>query len=1022
MHDWPSVKCILCFYVMALIFSDRLLSLVLCFVFFFSHVDPIWARLVQLHIELSVHHLHHSFWTSKEESFYKLCFNFDMSDIINTQRNRVTYSRTDLLLLGPLLVSQCINRKNDSMKSISKLGISKLCGLPGCCMRRKRGRRGGVRQNISSRKHWTALPTVLFGNVESIKNKIDELAALTRYDNLYRNSCALMLTETWLNPDVPDECVSITGFTLIRRDRTSESGKERGGGVCVFLNNQWCTNFIVKHSSCTRDVEMLCVQCRPFYLPREFCCVYLIVVYIPPCANKDAASDAISSVVREMEQAKPDSAVIIAGDFNRASLADSLPAYTQYVDFVTYLDFSCLDLCYCNMKNAYRSLRFPSIGHSKHSMIGLLPTYVRKLEALKPVKKSFRQWTKDAEEQLRGCFECTDWSVFEEPCQDLDSSVETITDYINFCVDCVVPVKTIKIFPNNRPWVTKEVICKAKAKRQAWKTGDQAAKRRAKEDLCNTIDQCKKRYKEKVEACFERNDSKSAWMGLSYITGYKKKDAPSFNADETEWAEELNNFYCRFEKHDDDPVLPTDLVASCSLQEDDVRKAFQGMKANKAQGPDGISPRLLKSCAQELSLVFTPLFNRSLQECKVPKLWKTSIIVPVAKKPTAKELNDYRPVALTSCVMKSMERLVLKNLLLQVNEQMDPLQFAYKEKRGVEDACSLLIHSVAQHLDKPKNYARILFVDFSSAFNTMRPSVLIQKLRYMGVHPSLCWWLLSYLRQRPQRVRVNSTLSNYRQTSIGAPQGCVLSPVLFTVYTDDHRGTNENFMIVKYADDTALIGLLHKGMDDDYHRAIAQFVNQCTADDLQLNVSKTKEMIVDMRKSSELHLPVSIQSKLVEQVSDYKYLGVTVQSDLKWNLHIERQVKKATQRLYFLRKLSEFKVDRRIRELFYKSTIESVLLFGVVVWGSCCTQRDARKIQRIQRAASKTIGSELEAWIEISRTRVVQKAKKISIDTNHPLHHYYQLLPSMRRYRQLNLRTNRFKFTFVPNSISLLNS
>lgn len=265
------------------------------------------------------------------------------------------------------------------------------------------------------------------------------------------------------------------------------------------------------------------------------------------------------------------------------------------------------------------------------------------------------------------------------------------------------------------------------------------------------IKQCKSRYKDKVEQCFARNDSKSAWTGLSYITGRIKKASTDNSSDAKQRAEDLNEFYCRFEKPDDDgSVLHPQTDNWHTVTEDDVRRTFQRLRINKAQGPDGLSPRLLKCCAQELTPIFTVLFNQSIEECNVPKLWKMSTVVPVPKKPSPAQLNDYRPVALTSYAMKSFERLVLRELLREVRTHLDVHQFAYKEKRGVEDGSALLIHAVTEHLEKSGSYARVLFVDFSSAFNAMRPSVLMQKLGDMNVQPSLRRWLLSYLRHRPQ--------------------------------------------------------------------------------------------------------------------------------------------------------------------------------------------------------------------------------------------------------------------------------
>jgi hypothetical protein len=91
-----------------------------------------------------------------------------------------------------------------------------------------------------------------------------------------------------------------------------------------------------------------------------------------------------------------------------------------------------------------------------------------------------------------------------------------------------------------------------------------------------------------------------------------------------------------------------------------------------------------------------------------------------------------------------MERLVLRHLLQQVDNQLDAYQFAYKRKRGVDDASTLLIHTISEHLEKPGNYARVMFLDFSSAFNTMRPSILISKLESLNVSYNLQKWIITY--------------------------------------------------------------------------------------------------------------------------------------------------------------------------------------------------------------------------------------------------------------------------------------
>ena len=164
---------------------------------------------------------------------------------------------------------------------------------------------------------------------------------------------------------------------------------------------------------------------------------------------------------------------------------------------------------------------------------------------------------------------------------------------------------------------------------------------------------------------------------------------------------------------------------------------FQRVNSRKAAGPDNISPCLLKLCADQLSGVFTDIFNVSLSQCKIPHCFKRSTIIPVPKK-SASCLNDYRPVVLISVVMKTIERLVLQ--FLQSIIELDQFQFAYHNNRSVDDAVSLGLFYDLQHLDSPSNYARILFVDFSSAFNTINPfkTFLIRYRVSVFLNPCVC--------------------------------------------------------------------------------------------------------------------------------------------------------------------------------------------------------------------------------------------------------------------------------------------
>ena len=179
----------------------------------------------------------------------------------------------------------------------------------------------------------------------------------------------------------------------------------------------------------------------------------------------------------------------------------------------------------------------------------------------------------------------------------------------------------------------------------------------------------------------------------------------------------------------------------------------------------------------------------SLRTNSIPHLWKKSTICPVPKKRNPAVLNDYRPVALTPIIMKVLERIVLQRLMEQTGDHMDTYQFAYRQNRGVEDAIISLLHDTYMHLESPNSFVRVLYIDFSSAFNTIQPHLMARKLVDLQVDPKLILWLVDFLVNRTQQVRYQHAISDSKAISTGAPQGTVLAPVLFTLYTNDMRST-----------------------------------------------------------------------------------------------------------------------------------------------------------------------------------------------------------------------------------------
>ncbi len=172
-------------------------------------------------------------------------------------------------------------------------------------------------------------------------------------------------------------------------------------------------------------------------------------------------------------------------------------------------------------------------------------------------------------------------------------------------------------------------------------------------------------------------------------------------------------------------------------------------------------------------------------------------------------------------------------------------------------------------LTVPKANACALLIDFSSAFNTLQPHFLMQKLKAMSVNPFILKWHSSFLTKRAQLVRVNNTVSEPRQTSTGAPQGCVSSPVLVTLYTNKCARIYPENYIIKFSDDTVILSLMRRARSPSvYHSEVERFVHWCVENDLVLNVKKTEEMVSDPRGMGD-HQLVVIHSEPITQVCSY---------------------------------------------------------------------------------------------------------------------------------------------------------
>ncbi len=489
---------------------------------------------------------------------------------------------------------------------------------------------------------------------------------------------------------------------------------------------------------------------------------------------------------------------------------------------------------------------------------------------------------------------------------------------------------------------------------------------------------------------------------------------------------------------------------------------------------DPVPTKLLKELLPVAEQPLLNIINSSLSLGHVPKPFKLAVIKPLIKKPKLDpcELANYRPISNLLFMSKILEKVVSAQLcsFLQKNVIYEEFQSGFRPRHSTETALvkitndlllasdkgyiSLLVlldlsaafdtidHDIL--IDRLQNYTgiqgqalrwfrsylsdryhfvcRFTVVDYSSAFNTIVPATLVAKLQTLGLNRSLCSWILDFLTGRSQVVRMGNNTSSPLILNTGAPQGCVLSPLLYSLYTHDCTAAHSSNVIVKFADDTTVIGLITDNDETAYREEVSTLTKWCQEKHLSLNIDKTKELVVDYRRQSREHTPITIDKTPVERVTSFKFLGVHITEDLTWSAHTDAVLKKAHQRLFFLRRLRKFGTSPRILRSFYTCTVESILTGCITAWFGNSTAGNRRALQRVVRTARHIVGGELPSLQDIYTRRCTRKARRIIKDSSHPSHRLLSLLPSGRRFRSIRSRTSRLRDSFFPQAIRLMNS
>ncbi|KAI4894024.1 hypothetical protein NFI96_002878 [Prochilodus magdalenae] len=298
---------------------------------------------------------------------------------------------------------------------------------------------------------------------------------------------------------------------------------------------------------CCRDIGLLAVSLRPYYMLRELSHAN---VDIALRADVQVACDIIHSIAA-LQTKHPDAFYVISGDFNHATLDSTLSAFFQFVDCPTRKNRTT-DLLYAKVRDAYRATPLPPLGKSDHNLVLLQPQYKPLVLRQPTTTHTLSVWSPEAEEALKDCYDTTDWSLLLHPHgEDIEEVTHCVMDYLNFCIDVAVPTKTVRCFPNNKPWITSDVKDILNQQERAFRDGNWTELKRVQGELKVQLGgQGVLQEKGGKEAA--RQQHEGGLGSNENITGCKNNSGSSVGGG-VDGANQFNTFYNRF----DCPAAPS---------------------------------------------------------------------------------------------------------------------------------------------------------------------------------------------------------------------------------------------------------------------------------------------------------------------------------------------------------------------------------------------------------------------------------------------------------------------------------
>ena len=817
--------------------------------------------------------------------------------------------------------------------------------------------------------------TLVNFNIRSFFANIDMF--LGYMNNLTSTPEIIVLSESWLNKDNEPNC-TIEGFIGHHTVRDYR----RAGGVSVFVDCKLKSHKIVDDniSVCNDNCETCVVNVK---YGREI--FTIIAVYRPPSGDPIYFSDFIQNLLNSSKIRN--SKIILTGDLNLNLLnlncntvmnfMTQLQSYhfwpvitkpTRFASGMLQHDPSLLDHIW------YNQLDILGCGIFLCDITDHCPVFIKIHAERQPtsqVRVQFRSHDAVSFDLFHGSIRSLTWEHLYS-IQDVNEQCQYFISRINdvYCRSFPLKVKSLSVERFKKPWLTPNILKCIKTKAlyfKQYKLGliSSSVNNSYKNKVTAMIRRAKRNHFKK---CFTDSvgDTRKTWNTIKNVLNNKcsKKELTRIlNVDDVNLTDDRNiaQSFCEFFTSigsELDTLIPTvDREADSYLQGNFTNSFYiepvtelecvctiAGLKNTKS-GTNEIPASILKSIKHDIAAPLAFIINKSFLSGIFPDQLKKATIVPIHKAGDVADRSNYRPISLLPLFSKLFEKCMSKRLYdyIEKHNIISCKQFGFQRKCSTLQPLIKFTEHVYEAINN-KKHVLSLFIDFKKAFDTVNHRILLRKLSFYGIRGAALEWFSSFLRGRQQRVRVRSSLSEYMSVSVGVPQGSILGPILFLFYVNDLPSVSTTYETLLFADDTTFIFSSDNinNLIFDVNRELESIRVWTCCNRLSLNASKTHPMIISTRPTPHLHdLQVTFSNIDLTFVQSVVFLGVRIDSNLRFNLHIDHVCRKISKTVGIMYKLQALAPQHILIKLYY-SLVYPYLIYGNVLWGAvsaCHMQR-----------------------------------------------------------------------------------